>query len=288
VPACQHENTELRNEKAPTCTEPGYTGDTYCADCGELITAGEKIDATGHDYVEGVCGNCGHEDPDYVPENVVFVDVTADKDATNGVIVITWDPAKLTLIGYSVNADYSSVVEGEGTLTVGYISMYGIAAGDAIVELIFEAVNPDEEPEVTIFHEQINNEHFCNHDNTEIRNEKDVTCTVDGYTGDVYCADCDQLITEGEVITAPGHNYVDGVCEHCGKPETMMGDVNGDGFVDVEDAMLILQLDAFILEEGDLDVTVADVSGDGLVDVEDAMLILQFDAFLIDEFPAEN
>jgi hypothetical protein len=71
-------------------------------------------------------------------------------------------------------------------------------------------------------------------------------------------------------------------------PVGLLGDVNGDDFVDVEDAMLILQLDAFILEESDLNMDVADVSGDGLVDVEDAMLILQFDAFLIEQFPAEN
>jgi hypothetical protein len=42
------------------------------------------------------------------------------------------------------------------------------------------------------------------------------------------------------------------------------------------------------LEEDELDMDVADVSGDGFVDVEDAMLILQFDAFLIEQFPAEN
>lgn len=45
-----HDNTELRNEKAATCTEPGYTGDTYCKDCGLLIRRGELIPALGHDY----------------------------------------------------------------------------------------------------------------------------------------------------------------------------------------------------------------------------------------------
>jgi hypothetical protein len=72
------------------------------------------------------------------------------------------------------------------------------------------------------------------------------------------------------------------------KPDTKLGDVNGDGAVDVEDAMLILQLDAYLIEESDLNMDAADVNGDGMVDVEDAMLVLQFDAFLIDKFPAEN
>jgi hypothetical protein len=69
---------------------------------------------------------------------------------------------------------------------------------------------------------------------------------------------------------------------------TKLGDVNHDGLVDVEDAMLIQQYDAFLVGEEDLDLSVADVSGDGVVDVEDAMLIQQYDAFIIDVFPAEE
>ena len=94
----QHiDKTELRNEKKATEFEPGYTGDLYCLGCGELIALGEPIpvihehdyapeitppscteqgyttytcrcgdwyvddfvDATGHDYQNGVCVNCG-------------------------------------------------------------------------------------------------------------------------------------------------------------------------------------------------------------------------------------
>ena len=45
---CDHENTEIRGAVAATCTEPGYTGDTYCIDCGEKLATGEAIEATGH------------------------------------------------------------------------------------------------------------------------------------------------------------------------------------------------------------------------------------------------
>ena len=45
---CDHENTEIRGAVAATCTEPGYTGDTYCIDCGEKLATGEAIAATGH------------------------------------------------------------------------------------------------------------------------------------------------------------------------------------------------------------------------------------------------
>ena len=48
---CAHENTELRNAKDATCTVPGYTGDTYCKDCGEKIGTGTAIPAKGHKEV---------------------------------------------------------------------------------------------------------------------------------------------------------------------------------------------------------------------------------------------
>ena len=57
---CAHENTELRNAKEATCTEPGYTGDTYCKDCGERIGTGTAIPAKGHTEVidEAVAATC--------------------------------------------------------------------------------------------------------------------------------------------------------------------------------------------------------------------------------------
>lgn len=42
--------TEVKNKKDATCTENGYTGDTYCKSCGEVITAGSVIPALGHNF----------------------------------------------------------------------------------------------------------------------------------------------------------------------------------------------------------------------------------------------
>lgn len=39
--ACDHSNTEIRNAKAPTTTEKGYTGDVYCLDCGKTVSVGQ-------------------------------------------------------------------------------------------------------------------------------------------------------------------------------------------------------------------------------------------------------
>ncbi len=54
VEDCKHENTEIRNQQDATCTEDGYTGDTYCADCGKLLQTGTSIPATGHAWDAGV------------------------------------------------------------------------------------------------------------------------------------------------------------------------------------------------------------------------------------------
>lgn len=54
-------DTELRNDKAPTCTEDGYTGDMVCKICGRVMEKGEPIEATGHDFEDGhgTCTICG-------------------------------------------------------------------------------------------------------------------------------------------------------------------------------------------------------------------------------------
>ena len=51
VKPCDHKNTEIRNAKDATCTVPGYTGDTYCKDCGKKIGTGTTISAKGHTEV---------------------------------------------------------------------------------------------------------------------------------------------------------------------------------------------------------------------------------------------
>ena len=68
----------------------------------------------------------------------------------------------------------------------------------------------------------------------------------------------------------------------------LWGDVNGDGVVDINDAWLVQQYDAWIKDEDDLDLSVADVNGDGVVNILDAWLIMQYDAWIIDKFPVEQ
>ena len=77
---CQHPTTEIRNAKAATCIAEGYTGDTVCADCGKLISAGTATALRdAHTYgqwvrVDGAsnlqarsCIDCGFQEARTIP-----------------------------------------------------------------------------------------------------------------------------------------------------------------------------------------------------------------------------
>lgn len=49
-----HTDTEIRGKRAASCTETGYTGDTYCTFCGKKIKTGSEISKTGHRWDKGV------------------------------------------------------------------------------------------------------------------------------------------------------------------------------------------------------------------------------------------
>ena len=45
---CEHTETKTANEKAASCTEDGYSGDTVCDICGVTLTYGQTVPAPGH------------------------------------------------------------------------------------------------------------------------------------------------------------------------------------------------------------------------------------------------
>ena len=47
--------TEIRDAKPQSCTENGYTGDTYCKGCGEKLSSGTVIHADGHKGGTATC-----------------------------------------------------------------------------------------------------------------------------------------------------------------------------------------------------------------------------------------
>lgn len=66
----------------------------------------------------------------------------------------------------------------------------------------------------------------CEHANVEHRNAKDPTCTEEGHTGDVYCADCGRFVAGGSVIpTRHVNTEIRGTWEATCKQAGCTGDI---------------------------------------------------------------
>ena len=170
IPATGHQHTEVRDKKEVTCEEDGYTGDTYCKDCGQLISKGAVVRATGHSWNSGkvteaatckkegsktyTCSICGDAKTEAIPK----------KDHT-------WDKGKVTK---------------KATCTEDGLKVYTCKNCGETKEEILNATG---------------------HQHTEVRNEKKATCTEDGYSGDVYCKDCGELIKKGSATEKANHNW---------------------------------------------------------------------------------
>ena len=154
-------------------------------------------------------------------EDVVTVEVTAkdvtgeDVASTNGVATITFDSAALTLKAVVVNGDYTSVVQGENSVTFAYVKVEGFAADDVVATLVFDVVKTDD-TQVQVHYAEVNDAYpdysydlsvEFPHANTYIEGYVDPTCTEDGFTGNVFCSDCGKQLSNGVVIPATGHSH---------------------------------------------------------------------------------
>ena len=79
-----------------------------------------------------------------------------------------------------------------------------------------------------------------------------------------------------------------GQVEEPGNEDVVLGDVNGDGEVDVRDANLVVSWYYGNMDLDDTQLFVADVNGDGDADIRDANLIFSSYYGTVDIFPAEQ
>ena len=100
VPALNHANTIVRDAAEATCTEEGYTGDTWCLDCGRRLSVGQVIPALDHEYENGECVRCGEDEKpvisfedvkagDFFYEPVIWA---VENGITTGTTPTTFDP----------------------------------------------------------------------------------------------------------------------------------------------------------------------------------------------------
>lgn len=152
-------------------------------------------------------------------EHTVVLEITAKDEAgqdvasTNGLITVQYDPDCLTLQAVSVHGEYYAVAKDEGLIKIAYADIAEISAEAAVAELRFTVKN-GKETSISVRTEEVNDlapnytesvTVSYEHKHTEVRNQKDATCTQAGYTGDTYCLNCGMLLKQGETIAPLGH-----------------------------------------------------------------------------------
>ena len=254
VSATGHQHTEIRNKKEATCKETGYSGDTWCKDCGKKILPGQTIAKTeNHSWDAGkvttkatcteegektfTCSICGDEKTEKVSATGhQHTEIRNKKEATckeEGYSGDTWckDCGKKILSGQAIakTEDHSwnqgeitkeptCKEEGEKTFTCSI-------CGNTKTEKVSTT----------------------DHQHMEIRNQKNPTCKEAGYSGDTYCADCGVKISSGKTIAkTKNHNWDGGVitteptctergektftCTICGNTDTKKVNATGHSY----------------------------------------------------------
>ncbi len=241
--SCRHANTALRDQKAATCGATGYSGDTYCVDCGKKIGTGSKTPATGnHSYGDWVvtkeatmdqpgekerrCTVCGDMETAQLPkldappcahgktELRGTKETTCSQDGYSGDLycldcgLLLRSGSSMDAIGNHAYGDWIIIREPTGSQT-GQRSRECETCGLTEIE---------ELP-------------LCAHENRQLRDETAATCGTSGYSGDLYCTDCGDLVQEGTVTRATGlHSYSDWVdtedgrsrsCQSCHHSQTV-------------------------------------------------------------------
>lgn len=250
-----HINTTVVGQVDVTCTKDGYTGETVCIDCGKTIVISVRIPATGHDYKEAnrvesqlpcggeivtyTCSNCGDTYSESISgQHVWSTEYTIDKEPTcmesglqsrhciyDGCTATTdWtyiEPLGHDFENYKSNND--ATCEHNGTLT-GTCSRCDET--DTIVDE--GSMLPHKGGTATCTTpatcEQCGNQYGevdpDNHVDTALVNQKEASCTENGYTGDVICTGCKEVLVAGQVIESNDHQYENGVCIVCGATQS--------------------------------------------------------------------
>lgn len=96
-------NTEVRGAYPATSSQPGYTGDTYCADCGVLLEEGSEIPASGGGSSSGGSSSGGSTVKVPVSGDENSVQVSASVSGSTATISKIDTERLSTVVGEDVN-----------------------------------------------------------------------------------------------------------------------------------------------------------------------------------------
>lgn len=209
IPATGHQHTELRDKKTATCGEDGYSGDLYCKDCGQLISKGAVVKATGHSWDSGkvteaatckkegtktyTCKNCGETKTESIPKTEhqwdngkVTKEATCKEEGSKIYTCSICGDAKTEAIPKKGHTWDEGKVTKKATCTEDGLKVYTCKSCGETKEEVLKATG---------------------HQHTELRNEKNATCKEEGYSGDIYCTDCGELIKKGSATEKSDHDW---------------------------------------------------------------------------------
>ena len=213
--------TELKNNRAATCGEEGYTGDRCCKGCGAVLEKGKTIPKTPHSWktpayvwsednktvtAKRVCANdSNHTEAETA--NCSYKELRAATCEEKGEGKYTAEFKNSAFTKQEKTVDIPAL--GHKLVRHDAKAATCIAEGNieywecSVCKKLFS--DKDGKTEVkTVATEKNPNNHTGE---TEVKNYVEATCTKSGYTGDTYCKSCEKLISAGKASPVVPHKF---------------------------------------------------------------------------------
>ena len=259
----------------PDCVNSGNIHYWACQNCGQCFEDAEctKVisyestirDATGHIFVNGACTVCGTEDPAYQTNAVIEagslttypgdtikvpISVRNNPGISSIKLTVTYDPAVLGYKGCTFNEELTSIA---GSQTV----VNDTQSGKVVLSwVVANAAYTDAEGDIVVLDFEVKSVAENTSSPVSISYEPESTF--------------DNNLVDKKFLIKNGTVQVNTI-----RP----GDINGDGKVDVDDALLLLNYTCGL--RTDEVVGNPDVNGDGAVNNKDVVILLRY----IAEYP---
>ncbi|MFR1433733.1 MAG: DUF4886 domain-containing protein [Acutalibacteraceae bacterium] len=201
VDSTKHGETEIRDAVAATEESEGYTGDTYCKDCGQKIASGTTIPKLEHTHnlvaVAAKPASCTANGNTAYWQCTKCQKCYADADASDEIAI------EDTVIG-KLDHNYSVLQKDNDN------HWYKCAHCDAVTAAEAHSggtATCTEKAVCSVCRTEYGEVDSTKHGETEIRDAVAATEESEGYTGDTYCKDCGKKIASGTTIPKLDHTH---------------------------------------------------------------------------------